>query len=65
MFYNNRQEAAQKRISLLKIYQGEYCEVLVVQIGRVSIGFTIANFFSFLLDILLTKQKMHILPIHI
>lgn len=59
MLYNNRQDAAEKLIPLLKEYIDSESVVLAVPRGGVPIGYAIARHYKLSLDLLLIKKIGH------
>ena len=59
MLYNNRQDAAEKLIPLLKEYIDTESVVLAVPRGGVPIGYAIARHYNLPLDLLLIKKIGH------
>ncbi|KAB1157600.1 phosphoribosyltransferase [Flavobacterium luteum] len=59
MLYNNRQDAAEKLIPLLKEYIDSESVVLAVPRGGVPIGYAIARHYKLPLDLLLIKKIGH------
>jgi putative phosphoribosyl transferase len=59
MLFRDRYDAALKLIPYLKKYRNETCVIMAIPRGGVPIGYYIAKYFNFPLEILLTKKIGH------